>query len=169
MLSIQHTGFVRRWCVPLFVGLGLATGGCVDKEKCDEAIRVTRDALSKDQPDIARQWRERAWKICNDPTMTAGIDKEIVDKEAEIAKKATDATKAVADAAQARMNTATTVWRAFDKLDEKDKTLERLDAHRAKAERMSQGLPPEYVTQITTYNTAEYTKRKAALKPPPAK
>jgi hypothetical protein len=165
MLSIQHMGFVRTWLTPLAVGLGLATGGCVDKEKCDEAIRVTRDALSKDQPSIARQWRERAWKICNDPTMTAGIDKEIVDKEAEIAKKATDATKAVADAAQARMNTATTVWRGFDKLSDKDKTPVTLDAYHDKAERMSQGLPPEYVAQITTYNAGEYTKRKALLKP----
>ena len=74
---------------PLLVAaaFGLSTGGCVDKEKCEESIRVTRDALTKEQPDIARQWRERAWKICNDPATTAALDKEIVDKEAEIAKK----------------------------------------------------------------------------------
>lgn len=166
MLSIQRHGFIRTRLLPLSVALGLATGtgGCVDKEKCEEAIRVTRDALSKEQPDIARQWRERAWKICNDAAMTAALDKEIVAKEAELAKRTADAVKAVGESAQQRMHTATAVWKSFDKLDEKDRTLERLDAHHEKADRMSQGLPPEYVTQITAYNSAEFEKRRAAAK-----
>jgi hypothetical protein len=156
-----------RFVTPLFiaVGFGLGTGGCVDKEKCDEAIRVTRDALAKEQPDIARQWRERAWKICNDATTTATLDKEIVDKEAALAKRAADAVKAVGESAQQRINAATAVWRGFDKLDEKERTPESLEAYRQKAARMSQGLPPEYAAQIDTYNSGEFEKRRAALKP----
>ena len=124
---------------PLSFAIGVfGTTGCVDKEKCEEAIRVTRDALSKEQPDIARQWRERAWKICSDAAMTATLDKEIVDKEAELAKRAADAIKAVGESAQQRLNTATGVWKAYDKLSEKDHNAERLEAHRQTAARMSQ-------------------------------
>jgi hypothetical protein len=133
--------------------------GCVDKEKCDEAVRVTRDALSKEQPDLARQWRDRAWKICSDPNLTAPLDKEITDKEAELAKRAGDQQKQIADAAQQRMNTATTVWRTFDKLDPKAQTEPQLAAHKAKADRMSQGLPPDYAKQVDDYNSREYAKR----------
>jgi hypothetical protein len=148
----------------------LCASGCVDKEKCDEAIRVTRDSLSKQQPDLARQWRDRAWKICSDSNLTAPLDKEIVDKEAEIAKKAADAAKAVADAAQSRINTAQKTWLTFDKLDEKDHTEERLDTYKDRAARYSQGLPPEYAKQVDDYNAGQYAKRKAALpKPDPAK
>lgn len=168
MLSIQYReSSLRRFVsVPLVAGvLGLLAGGCVDKEKCDEAVKVTRDALAKEQPDIARQWRERAWKICNDATMTAALDKEIVDKEAELAKRNADAVQAVAASAQQRMNTGTAVWRAYDKLDPKEHSPEVLDAYRQKAEKMGQGLPPEYAAQIATYNSGEYEKRRALLKP----
>jgi hypothetical protein len=143
--------------------LALATPGCVDKEKCDEAIRVTRDALTKEQPDIARQWRERAWKICNDATTTSALDKEIVDKEAALAKRAADQAQAVADAAQQRMHTSMLVWRGFDKLDEKDRTDERLLAHKEKADHMSQGLPPEYAKQVDDYNEKEFARRQRAV------
>jgi len=137
------------------------TVGCVDKAKCEEAVSVTRDALAKEQTDLARQWRDRAWKMCDDKAGTAALDKEIVDKEAEIAKRADDAAKAAGLAAQQRMNTATAVWKGFDALDEKDRTLERLEPYREKASRMGQGLPPEYVQQIDVYNAREYAKRKA--------
>ncbi|HVU05003.1 MAG TPA: hypothetical protein VHE30_24810 [Polyangiaceae bacterium] len=158
---------MKSWCHIVAVGFAaLGAVGCVDKEKCDEAIRVTRDALSKDQPDIARQWRDRAWKICNDSEKTAPLDKEITDKEAEAAKKAADLAKGVATAAQQRMNQAQGVWLAFDKLPEKDHTLERLDAHRDTAARMSNGLPPEYAQQVETYNAQQYANRKASLPTP---
>lgn len=147
------------------IGFGFLTGGCVDKEKCDEAIKVTREALTKEQPDIARQWRERAWKICNDATTTAALDKEIVEKEAALAKRAADAVKAVGESAQQRMNAATTVWKGFDKLPETERTQENLEAYRQKAARMSQGLPPEYASQLDAYNSGEFEKRRAALKP----
>jgi hypothetical protein len=166
MFSIQRGPFGFSVLAPLCFAIGVfGTAGCVDKEKCEESVRVTRDALAKEQPDIARQWRERAWKICNDAAMTATLDKEIVDKEAELAKRAADAVKAVGESAQQRLNTATAVWKAYDKLSEKDHNAERLEAHRQTAARMSQGLPPEYAAQIDTYNSGEFEKRGATLKP----
>jgi hypothetical protein len=141
----------------------LGAAGCVDKEKCDEALRVTREALAKEQPDIARQWRDRAWKICNDAAVTAPLDKEILDKEAELRKREEDLTKQIAEAAKKRINTAQSVWLAFDKLEEKERTLARLTAHQQKAAKMAQGLPPEYQKQIEDYNERELKKRKAAV------
>ena len=91
---------------------------CVDKEKCDEAIRVTREALTKEQPDIARQWRDRAWRICNDSTLTSGLDKELTDKEAELAKRVADNAKQIADGAQQRLNQATSLWKAVSGIPE---------------------------------------------------
>lgn len=157
-MSWIHSAFVA--CVLS----GVALVGCVDKEKCEEAIRVTRDSLAKEQPALARQWRERAWKICNDSAMTATLDKEIVDKETEIAKKAADLQKQVADAAQARMKTAGTVWRGYDALEEKQRTVANLDLYREKASHMSQGLPADYAKQIDDYNQREYDRRRRAAK-----
>ncbi len=145
------------------VSLCFAVVGCVDKEKCDEAVRVTRDALAKEQPDIARQWRDRAWKICNDATATSALDKEIVDKEAELSKRAADMQKQVAEAAQQRMNAATAVWKAFDHLDDKHRTVDALGEHKARAERASRGLPPEYGKQIDEYNEHEYARRRGTV------
>jgi hypothetical protein len=152
--------FKPRSLTVLALVLGLVPSACVDKEKCDEALRVTREALTKDQPDIARQWRDRAWKICNDSAVTSPLDKEITDKEAEIAKRAQDAAKAVADAAQQRLHTAAVVWRSFDKLDAKEQTAERLTAYKEKADKMSEGLPPEYAKQIEASNTTQYENRR---------
>ncbi|HEX4335722.1 MAG TPA: hypothetical protein VH062_07390 [Polyangiaceae bacterium] len=139
----------------------LAATGCVDKEKCDEAIKTTRDALAKDQPDLARQWRDRAWKICNDSTQTSPLDKEITDKEAELAKRVTDAAKQAAEGAQLRLNEATGVWKAYDALDIKDKTEAKLDQYKTSAGRMTQGLPAEYAKQVEDYNAQQYSRRLA--------
>lgn len=145
----------------LAAATSVAATGCVDKEKCDEALRVTRDALTKEQPAVARQWRDRAWKICNDATMTSGLDKEITDKESEIAKKAADLAKQTADAAQERLNQATSIWKGFDRLEDKDRTPAALEQFKAKAARMTQGLPPEYTKQVEDYNESQYTRRLA--------
>jgi hypothetical protein len=152
---------VRRALFGAAVALATAVvaSGCVDKAKCDEAISTTRDALTKNQPDIARQWRDRAWKICNDSTPTAPLDKEITEKEAAIAAQAAASAKALADGAQMRMNQATQIWKAFDKLDEKDRTVATLDQYKAKAARTTQDLPPEYAKQLEDYNDKQYQLR----------
>jgi hypothetical protein len=159
----------RRAATVGTAAIALVATSCVDKQKCDEAIQVTRDSLAKDQPDIARQWRDRAWKICNDPSMTTPLDKEITDKEAEIQKRAADQTKAIADAAQQRMNTSTAVWKGFDKLDPKAKTEAALDAYRDKAQKMSDGLPTDYAKQLDDYNARAYEQRKRMVEAAAAK
>ena len=161
------TGFglrkgIRPTCFAWALFAVFGAPACVDKQKCDEAISVTRDALTKDQPDIARQWRDRAWKLCNDATLTSPLDKEIVDKEAELAKRAADSAKQMADAAQQRLNQATTIWKSYDALDPKDRTAAKLEQYKANAARMTQGLPPEYAKQIDDYNAAQYSRRLGA-------
>jgi hypothetical protein len=153
---VRFTGVVVLSLVPL-------TTGCVDKENCNQAISTTRDALAKSQPDLARQWRDRAWKVCNDPTLTGPLDQEIVAKEAEIAKAASNSQQQIAAAGQARLNTATNVWKGFDKVDPKDKTQALLDTYKAKADQMSQGLPAEYASQVDAYNAKQYEQRRAVV------
>lgn len=59
-----------------------------DQAKCDEALSATRQALKSGQDDLMRQWRDRAWKYCEDPATAQGLDKEISDaQQAELAKK----------------------------------------------------------------------------------
>jgi len=160
---VNGSSFSAGIVAAVSVALSLGLAGCVDKEKCEQAVSVTRDALAKEQTDLARQWRDRAWKMCNDQAATQALDKEIVDKEAEIAKRAQDAAKQLGLAAQQRMNTSTAVWKGFDGLPEKERTPDRLEPYRDKASRMSAGLPPEYAQQIDAYNAREYAKRKQAV------
>lgn len=143
--------------------MAIALGGltaCVDKEKCEEAIRVTRDALAKDQPVIARQWRDRAWKMCDDPPTVANLDKEIVDKEAAMKKRVEDEQKRIADAAQGRMNTSTALWHNFDKLDPEKQVMAQLDKFKDKANTMSEGLPEQYAKQVDEFNDKQYERRR---------
>ena len=86
-LSGLFTGSRRVILLPLLVGLSV---GCSakDQAKCDEAAAATRTALKSGQADLLSQWRDRAWKYCEDPATTQGLDKEIVDaQQAEVAKK----------------------------------------------------------------------------------
>jgi len=79
-----------RFLLVVSTGLAVAgTGGCKrkDKGKCDEALRVARDALGKENTASAREWREYAYKHCADTTTLQALDSEIVAKEAAIEKK----------------------------------------------------------------------------------
>jgi hypothetical protein len=147
-------------CAPFLGG----ASGCENKETCNEAIRVTRDALSKEHTAVARQWRDYAWKVCSDQSQLAPLDQEIVAKEAEVKKRAEDEAKRVADAAKKRMDTAQRVWLNFDKEEEEKQTLDRLETYRDKAEKMSEGLPDEYKKQIDAYNAKEFARRQRNIK-----
>lgn len=140
-----------------------AAAGCVDKEQCNEAVRVTRDALAKEQTELARQWRDYTWKTCEDAQLVAQLDREILEKEAEIRRRAEEEAKKLAEAAQQRMTQAGQVWLAFDELDEKKQTRERLYRYKDKAAKMTQGLPPEYAKQIEQYNEKQLEKRDTRL------
>lgn len=72
-----------------------ALGGCQkkDPEKCTEATQVIRKSLDARDFNLARQWREYAYKQCDDATALASLDKEIVDREASIQAEAQAAEK----------------------------------------------------------------------------
>ncbi|MCA9595237.1 MAG: hypothetical protein KC776_18090 [Myxococcales bacterium] len=84
---------VREFAFSLLVVAPLALGGCKKKDpaKCDEAMKTTRQALGSEDFALAKQWREYAYKNCDDGATLSGLDKEIVDKQAEVEKKKADA------------------------------------------------------------------------------
>jgi hypothetical protein len=159
-LSLRQLVLFIAACSPFLGG----ASACEDSAACDEAVRVTRDAISKGQTASARQWREHAWKVCRDTAALGPLDQEIVAKEAELKKQVEDAAKKVADAAKSRMNAAQRVWAQFDELDEKKQTLDRLEQYEEKAETMSDGLPDEYKKQLDQYNAGELARRKKRVK-----
>lgn len=59
-----------------------------DPEGCTQALSVTRDALKSEQFDLARQWRDRAWKLCEDRGSTQTLDTEVVAKQKEVTDRA---------------------------------------------------------------------------------
>lgn len=81
----------RRWAVVPLVVLGCAASasGCKkkDAEKCDNALKVSRQAADTGDFALARQWREYAYKHCEDPASLQALDKDIVDKEKQLLEK----------------------------------------------------------------------------------
>lgn len=74
----------------------LCIQGCQkkDPEKCAQAQQTTKQALAIGDFALARQWREHAYKQCDDPGALSALDKEIVDTEAALtAKKEADERK----------------------------------------------------------------------------
>ena len=146
------------------VAPGLAACDTKDPAKCDAALATARQAIASEQSDVARQWREYAWKICGDPTKTAPLDQEIVAKEAEVVKRAEDAKSALVRSAQMRMDQATSFWRKFDALAADKRTKDQLETARATAARTTEGLPADLAKQIEDYNAHEYEKRVSSVK-----
>jgi hypothetical protein len=71
----------------------LSLGGCKkgDPEKCSQAQTVVRTAVSAGDFSSARQWRDYAYKACEDQSSLPALDQSIVDGEASaVAKKAAD-------------------------------------------------------------------------------
>jgi len=68
--------------------------GCSVKDaaKCQEALDGTRKSVAASDAALTAQWRERAYKYCEDPAALATLDREIVEKQAaEAAVKASEA------------------------------------------------------------------------------
>ena len=59
-----------------------------DPEKCQQAMATTRQALTAEDFALARQWREYAYKHCDDPATLSSLDQELVNKEAETNRRA---------------------------------------------------------------------------------
>jgi len=64
----------------------LCIQGCQQKdpEKCAQALQTTKQALAVGDFALARQWREHAYKQCDDPGALSALDKEVVDTEAAL-------------------------------------------------------------------------------------
>jgi hypothetical protein len=54
-----------------------------DPQKCDQALQVTRQAIEKEDFSGAQQWREYAWKQCDDRASLESLDRELVNKRSE--------------------------------------------------------------------------------------
>lgn len=81
----------RPLATVLFLTL-VGTAGCKkkDPEKCTSAQSTVRQAIASEDFASARQWREYAYKNCDDKTVLDALDKEIVDKEAAVQKRKAD-------------------------------------------------------------------------------
>jgi len=71
--------------IPFVLGIQ----GCQkkDPEKCAQAQQTTKQALAIGDFALARQWREHAYKQCDDPGALSALDKEVVDTEAALTAK----------------------------------------------------------------------------------
>jgi hypothetical protein len=78
-MSLAH--IARRSWVPLLLALGCNQK---DPEKCDQALKVTRDALGRENFTAAASWREYAWKQCEDRGTLDGLDREIAAAQAQV-------------------------------------------------------------------------------------
>lgn len=78
-----------------------ALAGCAQKsaEKCADGQKVARQAIEGGDFALAKQWREYAYKQCDDASALAALDQEIVNKEAAVTAEAERAAKAKADTA----------------------------------------------------------------------
>src|SRR5690606_1836362 len=91
--TLRHGSRARLPVLPLSILLSMLASSIAacsskDQAKCDEALGAARQALKSGQEDLMRQWRDRAWKYCEDAALTQTLDKEIVDtKQAALAKQ----------------------------------------------------------------------------------
>jgi hypothetical protein len=79
----------RRAPALALIPLALCIQSCQkkDPEQCAQAQATTKQALAIGDFALARQWREHAYKQCDDPGALSALDKEVVDTEAALAAK----------------------------------------------------------------------------------
>lgn len=65
----------------------LSSLGCSEKDaaKCQEALDGTRKSAAAANASLTTQWRERAYKYCEDQTALVTLDREIAEKQATLA------------------------------------------------------------------------------------
>jgi hypothetical protein len=131
--------------------------------QCEQSVATVRQSIAFKDFDLARKWREYAWKVCDDHAMFATLDREIVDGEAALQTEAEQAKQRAKTLAQARINAAQGVWLKFDGLEPSQRDRQSLDAARASAKRQESGLEPAYAQKLAEYNDAQYKKRQASL------
>lgn len=144
--------------------LGMTTA-CKDQQKCNDALQTSRQAMQEQYLDmaLARQWRDHAGKVCGVGPELETLDKEILEREAAIAKAAEDKAKAEAEAGQKAVESAKELWKEFDELEKDAKDLKALKKTYTEAKKLMAGLVVAYADQLKGYNDQQYEKRKAKL------
>jgi hypothetical protein len=87
----------------IIFGLALvALAGCSSKDatKCTTGLATARQALTVKNVALATQWREYAYKQCEDTSQLTQLDKEIVERQAALNKEASDKAKTAAQQQQ---------------------------------------------------------------------
>lgn len=79
-----ESGF-RVSCSILALASGLAVGcNRKDAEKCEQALQVTRQAITSEDFNAATAWREYAWKQCDDRGTLEGLDRQLSTAQNEV-------------------------------------------------------------------------------------
>jgi hypothetical protein len=88
---VRRAGFV--------VSLALGMSGCQkgDPEKCTQALSVVQKSLDAFDFAAAKQWREYAYKECEDRGQLANVDQSIVSRESQAAAAQAASAKLTAD------------------------------------------------------------------------
>jgi hypothetical protein len=164
------TSKVSLWAMAS-LGLGLAftgTAGCKDQQKCDDALKTSRQAMQDEFLDmtLARQWREFAGKACGIGAELAALDKDIVDREVALAKAAEDKAKAEESAGKTAIESASRLWKDFDQLPEAERSEAALKKSKSKASKLLLGLAPAYAEQLLKYNDSAFKRRLERLPKP---
>ena len=152
------------------IALGVAalslTAGCKDEGKCQEALAKSRQAMEDGYLDmaLARQWREHAGKICGAGAAMTALDKEIIDREAELSKKAEQEATKAADAGKDAIKASIAVWNSYDKLGRREKNMKALKEANSRAKKLHSDLEADYEKQVVDFNTKQYRSRLDALK-----
>lgn len=148
----------------LLLGLGCDQLFGPNQAQCDQSVATVRQAISFGQFESASQWRDYSWKVCGDTPIVAAIDRELVEAKQNAEKEKELAHDRARKLAQARINGAQKVWRAFDALKAKERTADRLAATLKSAERQAKGLTEELAKQLSQYNVKQMNSRKSKLK-----
>ncbi len=159
----MNRGVLAGFLAVAVSGSGLVA--CKDQEKCDEALATARKSMQDEFLDmaLARQWRDRAGKMCGVGPELETLDKEILDKEAAINKEIEDKAKAEAEAGQKAIEDAGKLWAKYDKLEDKEKDKKALKKVKKEAFNLEKGLAIDYAKQIREYNEKQFEKREEAL------
>ncbi len=91
-MPLPHPARFSVSALALLALLSFGEGACKKKDPaaCSNAENVVRQALGNEDFAAARQWREYAYKHCDDHAKLDALDKEIVAKQAAVEQRKTE-------------------------------------------------------------------------------
>jgi hypothetical protein len=84
------------------LALVVLLGACSKKsaEQCEQAMTTTRQAVEAQNMELVQQWRDFAYKRCEDKSALAALDQQIVAKQAEVTQRKADEERKKTETAQ---------------------------------------------------------------------